>query len=257
MVVKIEPHIASHPFTIQPSQRPLPDSHSDLKSRYENVLAGIRNAEQEFHREPGTVRLLAVSKTWSARHVREVYELGQRTFGENYLHEAKEKQAELTDLDIEWHFIGVIQSNKCRDIAQHFDWVHSVDRLKIAHRLSELRPSHAAPLNVCLQVNVHNEATKAGMTPAELEHAVKEVAALPRLTLRGIMAIPKPESDFVKQCETFAEIAALQRKLLNFGIELDSLSMGMTQDMRAAIAQGATQVRIGTAIFGPRPPKQP
>ena len=213
------------------------------------VEARIRAAALAVQRDVTSVHLLAVSKTKPAAALREAYAAGIRDFGENYLQEARAKQLELADLPLSWHFIGPIQSNKTRDIAEHFEWVHSVDRLKIAQRLSEQRPAELAPLNICIQVNVSGEASKSGCTPADLPALATAISALPRLKLRGLMAIPEPTEDRVEQDRAFATVRHLQESL-NLG--LDTLSMGMSHDLESAIAQGATWVRIGTALFGAR-----
>ena len=186
--------------------------------------------------------------------VREAYAAGMQDFGENYLQEALGKQAELTDLPLSWHFIGPIQSNKTRAIAENFAWVHSVDRLKIAQRLSEQRPADLPPLNICIQVNVSGEASKSGCTPADLPALANAISALPRLELRGLMAIPEPTEDRAAQDAAFAALRDLQNSL---NLPLDTLSMGMSHDLESAIAQGATWVRIGTALFGARDYGQP
>ena len=215
-----------------------------------STLAGrIHSAAQACGRDPSSIHLLAVSKTKPAQAVREAFAAGVRDVGENYLQEALAKQTELTDLPLTWHFIGPIQSNKTRAIAEHFDWVHSVDRLKIAQRLSEQRPDGMAPLNLCLQVNVSGEASKSGCTPEELPALAAAVAALPNVKLRGLMAIPEPTDDRAAQDAAFARVRELQD---NLGQGLDTLSMGMSHDLESAIAQGATWVRIGTALFGAR-----
>jgi len=190
-----------------------------------------------------------VSKTKPAAAVREAHACGQRDFGENYLQEALNKQAELSDLALTWHFIGPIQSNKTRPIAEHFAWVHSVDRLKIAQRLSEQRPAHLPPLNICLQVNVSGEASKSGCAPEELPALALAVSQLPNLRLRGLMTIPEPTRDVAQQHAACARLRQLRDDL---NLELDVLSMGMSDDLEAAIAEGATWVRIGTALFGAR-----
>ncbi|MBA1378530.1 YggS family pyridoxal phosphate-dependent enzyme [Pseudomonas brassicacearum] len=213
------------------------------------VRSRIHAAEQAAQRAAGSVQLLAVSKTKPAQALREAYAAGLRDFGENYLQEALGKQAELTDLPLIWHFIGPIQSNKTRAIAEHFDWVHSVDRLKIAQRLSEQRPAELPPLNICIQVNVSGEASKSGCTPTDLPALAKAITALPRLTLRGLMAIPEPTDARAEQDAAFAAVQRLQASL---DLPLDTLSMGMSHDLESAIAQGATWVRIGTALFGAR-----
>lgn len=199
------------------------------------------------------ITLLAVSKTFPAAAVREAYRAGQRAFGESYLQEALDKIESLGDLPLEWHFIGPLQSNKTRAIAENFSWVHGVDRLKIAERLSAQRPQHLPPLNVCIQVNVSGERSKSGVAPQELMPLARQVAQLPQLKLRGLMAIPAPESDVAAQRVPFARLRELQQQLIAQGMALDTLSMGMSQDMVAAILEGATIVRIGSAIFGSRP----
>jgi pyridoxal phosphate enzyme (YggS family) len=219
------------------------------------VGARIRAASLAAQRAEDSVQLLAVSKTKPSQALREAYAAGVRDFGENYLQEALGKQQELSDLPLIWHFIGPIQSNKTRSIAEHFDWVHSVDRLKIAQRLSEQRPAELPPLNICIQVNVSGEASKSGCTPADLPALA---SALPRLKLRGLMAIPEPTEDRAAQDAAFAAVGALNKHLQDsLNLPLDTLSMGMSHDLEAAIAQGATWVRIGTALFGARDYGQP
>lgn len=225
------------------------------------IAANISTLESRIHaaalaaqRDPASVGLLAVSKTKPASAIREAFAAGLRDFGENYLQEALGKQAELSDLPLCWHFIGPIQSNKTRAIAEHFDWVHSVDRLKIAQRLSEQRPPQLEPLNICIQVNVSGEASKSGCTPQDLPMLAEAISALPRLRLRGLMAIPEPTDDIEAQRAAFATVTNLQQAL---NLPLDTLSMGMSHDLEAAISQGATWVRIGTALFGARDYGQP
>lgn len=213
------------------------------------VSARIRQAAAAAQRDEASIGLLAVSKTKPAAAVREAFAAGLKDFGENYLQEALGKQLELGDLPLTWHFIGPIQSNKTRAIAEHFDWVHSVDRLKIAQRLSEQRPAELPALNICLQVNVSGEASKSGCTPAELPALAAAVAALPNLRLRGLMAIPEPTEERAAQDAAFEAVQRLQRQL---DLPLDTLSMGMSHDLEAAVAHGATWVRIGTALFGAR-----
>ena len=222
---------------------------STIAKNIAKVRTRIREAAQACGRDPQTVGLLAVSKTKPAAAVREAHACGQSDFGENYLQEALNKQAELSDLPLTWHFIGPIQSNKTRPIAEHFAWVHSVDRLKIAQRLSEQRPTQMPPLNICLQVNVSGEASKSGCTPDELPALAKAVSQLPNLRLRGLMTIPEPTSDVAQQHAACARLRQLRDDL---NLELDVLSMGMSDDLEAAIAEGATWVRIGTALFGAR-----
>lgn len=218
------------------------------------VSQRIRAAADAVQRDASSVHLLAVSKTKPAQAVRDAYAAGLHDFGENYLQEALGKQAQLTDLPLSWHFIGPIQSNKTRAIAEHFAWVHSVDRLKIAQRLSEQRPADLPPLNICIQVNVSGEASKSGCTPADLPALATAISALPRLKLRGLMAIPEPTEDRAEQDAAFATVRDLQASL---NLPLDTLSMGMSHDLESAIAQGATWVRIGTALFGARDYGQP
>lgn len=222
---------------------------STIAENIAKVAGRIRDAAQAAGRNEHAVGLLAVSKTKPVSALREAYASGQRDFGENYLQEALDKQSELGDLDITWHFIGPIQSNKTKAIAAHFDWVHSVDRLKIAERLSAQRPEGLPPLNICLQVNISGEATKSGCLPAELPGLASAIQALPGLRLRGLMAIPEPQDDPARQREPFAQLRELQASL---NLPLDTLSMGMSHDLEAAIAEGATWVRIGTALFGAR-----
>ena len=222
------------------------------------VSARIRAAAQASQRDVTSIHLLAVSKTKPAAALREAYAAGLCEFGENYLQEALSKQLELADLPLSWHFIGPIQSNKTRAIAEHFDWVHSVDRLKIAQRLSEQRPEHLPPLNICIQVNVSGEASKSGCTPADLPALASAISALPRLHLRGLMAIPEPTEDRAAQDAAFAAVQDLNNSLQQpLNLPLDTLSMGMSHDLEAAIAHGATWVRIGTALFGARDYGQP
>ena len=210
----------------------------------------IREAAQASQRDFHQVGLLAVSKTKPSEAIREAHAAGLLDFGENYLQEALAKQAELTDLPLIWHFIGPIQSNKTKAIAEHFDWVHSVDRLKIALRLSQQRPAHLPALNICLQVNVSGEASKSGCAPDELAALANAVAQMPNLRLRGLMAIPEPTDDVSAQHQAFATVRGL---LHGLGLpQLDTLSMGMSHDLEAAVAEGATWVRIGTALFGAR-----
>ena len=212
----------------------------------------IHELEIRYKRPPGAVTLLPVSKLQPARNIREAFQAGIDRFAENYLQEALDKQAALGDCDIQWHFIGPIQSNKTRQIAANFHWVHSVDRLKIARRLSEQRDPLLPPLNVCVQVNISDEASKSGVAAAEAPALCAAVASLPGLRLRGLMTIPAPLADFAAQRRCFAEVAALQARISRELPGLDTLSMGMSGDYEAAIAEGATMVRIGTAVFGAR-----
>ena len=210
----------------------------------------------EAGRAPQGVQLLAVSKTFGFDAVLEAIRAGQTMFGENYLQEALDKMAAVAaqapEVAPQWHFIGPIQSNKTRPIAEHFDWVHAVDRLKIAQRLSQQRPGGMAPLNICLQVNISGEASKSGAAPAELRELAQQVAKLPNLRLRGLMALPEPTAEFELQRVAFRQLRLLYEQLQADGLALDTLSMGMSGDLRAAIVEGATMVRVGSAIFGSR-----
>lgn len=216
------------------------------------VRARIAAAAIAAGRDPASAGLLAVSKTFGAEAVMAARAAGQRAFGESYVQEAVDKIATVADPGIEWHFIGPLQSNKTRLVAEHFDWVHSVSSLRIARRLSEQRPASRGPMSICLQVNVSGEATKAGVSEAELPALASEVATLPGLRLRGLMCIPAPAEGFAAQRAPFAELARMQQRLLAAGMAFDTLSMGMSDDLEAAIAEGATWVRVGTAIFGSR-----
>lgn len=227
---------------------------SDLADNLAAVHRRIARAAEAAGRDPASVHLLAVSKTFPAEDVRAAYAVGQRAFGENYVQEALAKIKTLADLrpKIEWHFIGPLQSNKTRAIAEQLDWVHSVDRLKIAQRLSEQRPAHLPPLNVCLQVNISGEATKSGVAPADALVLAREIAGLPRLALRGLMSIPEPAEGLDAQRMPHRALRALFDELRADGLPLDTLSIGMSGDLEAAVFEGATIVRIGTAIFGAR-----
>jgi pyridoxal phosphate enzyme (YggS family) len=222
---------------------------STIAENIAKVGVRIREAAQASQRDCASIGLLAVSKTKPAAAVREAFAAGTQDFGENYLQESLDKQIELSDLPLTWHFIGPIQSNKTKAIAEHFAWVHSVDRLKIAERLSAQRPAHLPALNICLQVNVSGEASKSGCSPSELKALAQAVTQLPNLRLRGLMTIPEPTDDPSEQRAAFARLRDLQQGL---NLDLDTLSMGMSHDLEAAIAEGATWVRIGTALFGAR-----
>ncbi len=224
---------------------------TSISNRLQDILATIQLAKLANHRAQ-SVNLLAVSKAQSAIAIREAYAAGQKLFGENYLQEALDKQSQLTDLAIEWHFIGPIQSNKTQLIAQHFNWVHSIDRLKIAQRLNDARPETLAPLQVCIQVNISNEEGKSGVTQQDLETLASAISKLPRLKLRGLMAIPEPSNDNNKQRIQFKQVRECYDDLLEKGFTLDTLSIGMSDDYRIAIEEGATIVRIGSALFGAR-----
>jgi len=224
----------------------------NLIQNLNDVRERISEAEKKYHRETGSVTLLIATKTQSAESLKILLEAGENIFGESYLQEGLEKIEVLKEENIEWHFIGPIQSNKTKQIAEHFSWVHSVDREKIARRLNDQRPENSPPLNVCIEVNISGEKSKSGCEISELSLLVKRVQAFPKLTLRGLMAIPAPCDDFSKQRLVFRKLKAVFDELNQQGVQLDTLSMGMTQDFEAAIAEGATIVRIGTAIFGAR-----
>jgi pyridoxal phosphate enzyme (YggS family) len=223
-----------------------------IRSRLQAVQARIDQAARAAGRTPGEVCLVAVSKAFPAEAIRQAHEAGQRAFGENYLQEAVGKIEMLRDLPIEWHYIGPIQSNKTRQIAERFSWVHSVDRLKIAQRLAQARPAELGRLNVCIQINVSGEASKSGVAPDEALRLANETARLPHLSLRGLMAIPEPTHDRALQRSRFALVRELKDRIAASGLALDTLSMGMTDDLESAIAEGATMVRVGRAIFGER-----
>jgi pyridoxal phosphate enzyme (YggS family) len=223
-----------------------------IADNLQRVHERIKQACERSSRMPESVALLAVSKTFDAVAVRQAHAAGQTAFGENYIQEAVEKMALLADLSLQWHCIGPIQSNKTRLVAEHFDWVHSVDRLKIAQRLSEQRPSSLPPLQVCIQVNTDGGANKAGVSPGELPGLASQVRALPQLVLRGLMSIPEPTTTFEEACAVHAQTHAQWHALRLRGFDLDTLSMGMTADLEAAIHSGSTMVRIGSAIFGAR-----
>jgi pyridoxal phosphate enzyme (YggS family) len=227
---------------------------ASIDKRLQQVKGRISAASEGAGRDVRSVTLLAVSKTQCPEAVREAAASGQHAFGENYVQEALDKMAVLADLrpPLEWHLIGPLQSNKTRPVAEGFDWVHSVDRLKIAQRLSEQRPHALAPLNVCLQVNISGEASKSGLVPADVLPVARAVAALPRLKLRGLMAIPEPAGDFESQRAPHRALRELLEQLNAEGLDLDTLSMGMSADLEAAIVEGATIVRVGTAVFGER-----
>src|SRR5262245_49890244 len=227
---------------------------SSVAAKLQQVRTRIATACETSQRPVQSVTLLAVTKTFGPQAVRDAHAAGQRAFGENYVQEALEKMESLVDLrgQIEWHLIGPLQSNKARVVASSFDWVHSVDRLKIAERLSAQRPDELPPLQVCLQVNISGEPSKSGVAPAETMALAQAVAALPRLRLRGLMAIPEPQGDFAAQRAPHHALARLLFELNGAGMALDTLSMGMSDDLEAAIAEGATVVRVGSAIFGAR-----
>jgi pyridoxal phosphate enzyme (YggS family) len=226
---------------------------SNLKENLDNVRARIAAACADAGRQADEVRLVAVSKKHSAQRIRGLHALGQHSFGENYVQEALAKQKELDDLEIEWHFIGPLQSNKTREAAGHFDWVQSADREKIVRRLSAQRPDELSALNVCIEVNIDREPQKSGVLPedtAALAHLVQE---LPRIRLRGLMAIPRMADDNYDPGDSYRRMRQLFQDLLETGMEMDTLSMGMSADLESAIAHGSTMVRVGTDLLGPRP----
>ena len=225
---------------------------SSITANLQAVRARVAAATHAAGRPADSVRVVAVSKTFAADAVREAASGGQRDFGENYVTEGVEKIRGLASLGLTWHYIGPIQSNKTRLIAEHFDWVHSIDREKTAARLSQARAAGQAEVQVCIQVNVSGEASKSGVAPAEAASLARAVSVFPRLRLRGLMAIPEPTADVSAQRSRFAQLRALRDELNRDGLALDTLSMGMSADMEAAVAEGATMVRVGTAIFGER-----
>ena len=226
-----------------------------IGNNLQRVQGRIAAACAQAQRPVTDVTLLAVSKTFGPEAVREAYGAGQRAFGENYIQEAVEKIALLRDLPLQWHCVGPVQSNKTRLVAAHFDWVHTIDRLKTAQRLSEQRPETLQPLQVCIQVNIDDAATKGGVPAREVLALAREIQVLPRLQLRGLMTIPEPAADFAAQRAQHARTRALFDQLVEAGLGFDTLSMGMTADLEAAIDAGSTMVRVGTAIFGGRPAK--
>ena len=228
---------------------------NDLGKNYRSVVERIHDAEKNSRRKFGSVELVAVGKLHTAEAIRQLAEYGQKAFAENFVQEAISKQQQLSDTDIEWHFIGSIQSNKTRDIANHFSWVHSVDRFKIARRLSDQRAEILSPLNICLQVNLQGEESKSGVSRAQLLPMLEQMRDLPRITVRGLMIVPIPVSDPSQQREVYGQLRELLEEANRSGHSLDTLSMGMTADLEQAIAEGATHVRIGTALFGLRPKK--
>jgi len=231
---------------------------SHYEKAWQAVLQRIETAARACGRAPSSVRLLAVSKTFPADAVRAVHSAGQRAFGENYVQEAAAKRAALADLpDVEWHLIGPLQSNKTAQAAAAFDWVETVDRVKIAQRLSAQRPAGMPPLSVCIEVNVSGEASKSGVPPGEVLPLAREIAALPGLRLRGIMGVPAPTDDVSLARSQFRALRACFEACRAAGFAVDTLSMGMSADVELAIAEGATEVRVGTAIFGPRSAARP
>jgi len=227
----------------------------NIENNITAVQRRLQQAARDAGRSPEDVLLLAVSKTRTSAQVRRAVDAGVQSFGENYLQEAADKIDQLQDCNLDWHFIGPLQSNKTRQAAEHFDWVHSVDRMKIAQRLSDQRPENKPLLNICLQINLDNEVSKSGYSPEQALQSASAIAQLPNLRLRGLMAIPRARPDIEDQRRAFARLRALQdqiNSLLDNSQKLDTLSMGMSADLEAAIAEGATIIRVGTDIFGPR-----
>lgn len=229
---------------------------SDANKNVSKLYEQLSIEEKNFNRPEKSVTLLAVSKTRTPEEILAVAEQGQRDFGENYIQEALDKIKVLVDHKLIWHFIGAIQSNKTEDIAKNFDWAHTIEREKIARRLNDQRPDGLPPLNVCIEVNISEEETKSGVTLEELPALAKLISEMPRLRLRGLMALPAPTTDFEAQRKPFRQLAEVLKQLQSDGFDLDTLSIGTTADYKAAIAEGATIIRLGTAIFGPRPPKK-
>lgn len=223
-----------------------------IENRLQAVKSRIAAACRVAARDPRDIVLVAVAKGFPAADIRAAHAAGQRDFGENQVQEALAKLTALSGRDLVWHFIGPLQSNKTRPVAERFDWVHSIDRLKVAERLAAQRPERLPPLQVCVQVNVSGEASKSGVSPEAAPALAHAVARLPRLRLRGLMTIPEPTSDTALQRRRFGALRSLKERLVREGLALDTLSMGMSDDLEAAIEAGATMVRVGTAIFGPR-----
>lgn len=236
------------------NEQPEAEEAPDVAARLAAVLERIRSAEQRFARDPGSVRLLAVSKVQDEAKMRQAYLAGQRAFGESYPQEALAKMEKLADLDIEWHFIGRIQGNKTRDIAARFDWVHSLCDLRHAQRLNDQRPPEKDPLSACIQVNLSGESTKAGLQPEQVSDFLDACATYERIQIRGLMVLPAPASELAEQRLPFARLRELRDRLATPDRPLSVLSMGMSDDLEAAVAEGADMVRIGTAVFGPRVP---
>ena len=226
--------------------------NESIKSRLVRVRTNIAESCAEYARVNGSVTLLAVSKTRTTEEIMTALSAGQHYFGESYLQEAIDKIDQLKDTDIEWHFIGRVQSNKTRPIAEKFDWVHSVDKLKHAQRLNDQRPDSMPPLNICLQINIDNQETKGGIKPEQAAEMIQKISAFPRLRLRGLMTLPSPAHNIEEQRLPFRRLHELRDQLATEDLPLDTLSIGMSDDMEAAIAEGSTIVRVGTAIFGPR-----
>jgi len=223
-----------------------------VRDNLQTTGAKIEHIAQQYNRSASEIQLLAVSKRHPVAAIREAYDAGQRAFGENYVQELLDKAEQLSQLNIDWHFIGPLQSNKTKKIAAVASWVHTIDRIKIAQRLNDQRPENLPKLNICIQVNISNEASKSGILAEDVVNFAQQISSFSNLSLRGLMIIPAAELDFAKQRSAFADAAKLLKQLNSQGYKLDTLSMGMSGDMEAAIAEGATIVRIGTAIFGQR-----
>ncbi len=226
---------------------------NNLKENLHNICSRVDSACSKAGRDPSEIAILAVSKKHGVDRILALYGLGQASFGENYVQEAVKKMAQLRDLDIEWHFIGPLQSNKTREAAQHFQWVQSVDRLKILRRLSDQRPAELAALNVCIQVNIDREPQKGGVMPEKVRELVHATLDLPHLSFRGLMTIPRMASAGHDSSSSYERMNQLFNELLAEGVEMDTLSMGMSDDLESAIMHGSTMVRVGTALLGPRP----
>lgn len=228
----------------------------DITQNLHNLHQHIHQLEQQYHRTPGSVKLLVVTKQQSVENIRAAIAAGERCFGENYLQEALPKISALAEFNLEWHFIGKLQANKTKQIAQYFSWVDSIDRIEIAKRLNQQRPVHLPKLKCCIEVNLSQEASKSGVKPDEVCQLAQEMHTLERLSLRGLMAIPQPMTNFEQQAALYQQLIAIQKKLQALGINLDIISAGMSHDFAAAIAAGSTIIRIGSAIFGARTPKK-
>ncbi len=223
-----------------------------IRDKLQIIGVEIKKYAKQYQRDPDDIQLLAVSKRHPVGAIQTAFDAGQQSFGENYVQELAEKAHALSELDISWHFIGPLQSNKTKQIAEIASWVHTIDRFKIAQRLNDQRPEGLPPLSICIQINISGEVSKSGVSVDELEELASKVAKLPHLRLRGLMIIPAPSDSFEEQRATFAKVSKIKDQLNQQGYRLDTLSMGMSGDMKAAIAEGATIVRIGTAIFGAR-----
>jgi hypothetical protein len=228
----------------------------DIAKNLQNIHQQISQLEQQYQRVPGSVKLLVVTKQQSVDNIRATIAAGERCFGENYVQEALSKITTLANFDLEWHFIGKLQANKTKQIAQYFSWVDSIDRIEIAKRLNQQRPAHLPKLNCCIEVNLSQEISKSGVKLGEVYALAKQMQSLERLSLRGLMAIPQPMTDSEQQVTLYRQLIDAQKKLQSFGLNLDIISAGMSHDFAAAIAAGSTTIRIGSAIFGARTPKK-